>query len=68
LIKHCKANDIKAIELWTAPEGMGKYLYTKMGFWLVRGKGSGFEAIPDSPTEIRMRLDLNPGDNSMEVE
>ena len=58
LIEHCGDGGIEAIELWTAREGPGRFLYAEQGFRWVRGKGPGFGEAPDSPDEIRMRRDL----------
>jgi GNAT superfamily N-acetyltransferase len=58
LINHCSRNGIRAIELWTAEDGPGRFLYSKLGFWIVSGKGQGFEPAKDNPDEIRMRLEL----------
>jgi len=64
LTKHCGAMGVKAIELWTAESGSGRFLYEKLGFCRIDGPGSEFENVDDatgySPgtDEIRMRLDL----------
>ena len=64
LIKHCMAKGVRAIELWTAKNGLGQLLYEKLGFCISDEPGPGFEDVGDltgySPgaDEIRMRLDL----------
>lgn len=57
LISHCRAKGIKAIELWTAFDGLGQHLYRKCGFRKVPGRGPEFgEALVRD--EMRLRLDL----------
>jgi GNAT superfamily N-acetyltransferase len=64
LIKHCGAMGVKAIELWTAESGPGRFLYEKLGFCRIDRPGPEFGDVDDatgySPgtDEIRMRLDL----------
>jgi GNAT superfamily N-acetyltransferase len=58
MIDHCAAGGVRAIELWTAKEGPGRFLYGKLGFRPVDEKGPGFEDAMDRPDEMRMRLDL----------
>jgi len=58
LIEHCVAQSVRAIELWTAQNGPGRWLYERLGFRLVAEPGVAFKDVPLSPGEIRMRLDL----------
>jgi len=64
LIKHCVVMEIKAIELWTAESGPGRFLYEKMGFCKTDKPGVEFENVEFAtgrsarPDEIRMRLNL----------
>lgn len=65
LITHSIAQGVKAIELWTAPDGPGRFLYAQTGFRETAGLGEGFAGAASltgrSPAEheIRMRLDLS---------
>jgi GNAT superfamily N-acetyltransferase len=58
LIEHCVAARVTAVELWTAHDGLGQYLYGKCGFGMVSERGAGFEKAIVSEDEQRMRLDL----------
>jgi GNAT superfamily N-acetyltransferase len=64
LIERSRAHAIPAIELWTGPDGPGRYLYETFGFRLTGGPGVEFADVirltRDTPDggEIRMRLDL----------
>ena len=68
LIKHCADNGVGAIELGTAENGPGRFLYAKLGFYRTDRPGPKFENVEDatgwSPEtgEIRMRLDLAGSD------
>lgn len=70
LIKHCVTEGVRAIELWTAEDGPGRFLYEKLGFRRTDKPGPGFgnvdTATGRSPTadEIRMRLDLTDLDHT----
>ena len=64
LIRHCRSEGVRAIELWTAENGPGHLLYGKLGFRVADMPGPGFENV-DAATgrsqradEIRMRLAL----------
>jgi GNAT superfamily N-acetyltransferase len=66
LLGHCRARAVPAVELWTAPAGMGAALYRACGFRLIaRPPGplmlSEADYWPD-PDEIRMRYDLGAHD------
>jgi glycine/sarcosine N-methyltransferase len=67
LIEHSRAHGVRAIELWTGPDGPGRWLYRALGFRQTEGLGPEFSL--DNPTphrympapgdgQIRMRLDL----------
>ncbi len=67
LIEHSGSHGVCAIELWTGPNGPGKFLYQTLGFRQTEGLGPEFSR--DNPTQhryfpaegdgqIRMRLDL----------
>jgi GNAT superfamily N-acetyltransferase len=64
LIAHCTARGARAIELWTARDGLGQKLYAKLGFRRTDGPGPEYERVQaetgyrPGPDEIRMRLDL----------
>lgn len=57
LVNHCAAQQVTAIELWTAASGPGHRLYEKLGFRIVGEPGREFRAATFRPGEIRMRLD-----------
>ena len=64
LLDHCKIQSIKAVELWTAEDGLGRRLYERMGFKITRAPGKEFSDllrqtnfIPGK-NQIRMRLDF----------
>ena len=57
LIRHCRTNGIKAIEVWTAFDGLGQHLYRKCGFHVVPDRGPEFEEAMVRD-EMRLRLDL----------
>jgi len=64
LLDHCKTQSIKAVELWTAEDGLGRRLYEHMGFKITRAPGKEFSDllrqtnfIPGK-NQIRMRLDF----------
>ena len=65
LITHSIAQSVKAIELWTARDGPGRFLYAKTGFREIAGLSGEFANVAvltgRSPgdDEIRMRLDLS---------
>jgi GNAT superfamily N-acetyltransferase len=64
LLAHCKTHSIRAVELWTAPNGVGRRLYDRLGFRVTRGPGKEFSDLSFQSNffpggdEIRMRLDL----------
>jgi GNAT superfamily N-acetyltransferase len=58
LIQHCARRGVRAVELWTSPEGPGRLLYQRLGFRVVSGPGPEFQRVPPVLDEIRMRLDL----------
>ncbi len=63
LTAHSVARGVKAIELWTAQDGPGRFLYARTGFREVSGPGFA-DAVTltgrtPSDREIRMRLDLS---------
>lgn len=58
LVAHCAAQKVRAIELWTAEGGPGRWLYEKLDFRIVGEPGREFRIINHPPDEIRMRLDL----------
>jgi GNAT superfamily N-acetyltransferase len=66
LIEHCTAKGARAIELWTARDGLGRRLYAGLGFCRTDQPGPGHERVEEEtgyqpgPDEIRMRLDLRP--------
>jgi len=74
LIKHCVVMGIKAIELWTAESGLGRFLYEKMGFCKTDKPGAEFENVEfvtgrsARPDEIRMRLNLAGSDHTNYIE
>ena len=74
LIKHCAAKGVRAIELWTEENGLGHFLYAKLGFYKTGKPGAEFGnlefAIGRStrPDEIRMRLDLAGSDHTNYIE
>ncbi|MEM7129462.1 MAG: GNAT family N-acetyltransferase [Chloroflexota bacterium] len=64
LIKHCREQGMKAVELWTPEDGEGRLLYNRLGFQTVDSPLLGFEAVEQATRrgpnhqEIRMRLAL----------
>lgn len=64
LIDHCRDRGASAIELWTALDGPGRSLYSRLGFRPVSAPGPGYEDVDDatgrspSASEIRMRLEM----------
>jgi GNAT superfamily N-acetyltransferase len=66
LIEHCATQGARAIELWTARDGLGRRLYAGLGFCRTDRPGPGYERVEaetgyrPGPDEIRMRLDLKP--------
>jgi GNAT superfamily N-acetyltransferase len=68
LIKHCSAKGVRAIELGTAENGPGRFLYEKLGFHRIDRPGPEFGDAVDvirwssRTDEIRMRLDLAGSD------
>lgn len=56
LIEHCRARGIPSIRLWTAPDGMGHYLYARFGFRQVQPEGD--EAQQPSALQGEMRMCL----------
>lgn len=64
LLDHCKTQSIKAVELWTGEEGLGRRLYERMGFKITSEPGKEFSDLLHQTNyvpgedEIRMRLDL----------
>jgi GNAT superfamily N-acetyltransferase len=73
LIKHCAVKGVKAIELGTAENGIGRFLYEKLGFNRIDRPGPEFEDAVDVTRwslrkgEIRMRLDLTDFDHTDEI-
>ena len=57
LIEHCREKDVRAIEMWTAFDGVGQYLYRKCGFRRVSQRGHEFQEAMVLD-EMRFRLDL----------
>ena len=57
LIQHCRDDGVKAIEVWTAFDGLGRHLYRKLGFRQVAGRGPGFEDALERD-EMRLRLEF----------
>ena len=64
LLDHCKTQSIKAIELWTKMDGLGRRLYEQMGFKITSAPGAEFSNLSyktnfiPGEDEIRMHLDL----------
>jgi glycine/sarcosine N-methyltransferase len=67
LIEHSRAHGARAIELWTGPDGPGRWLYQALGFRQTEGLGPEFAMENPNPyrcvpppdhDQIRMRLDL----------
>ena len=64
LITHNHAQGVQAIELWTAMDGPGWWLYRALGFRKTEGPGIEFQDImmrtryTPGADEIRMRLDV----------
>ena len=58
LIKHCLENKAGIIELWTAEQGPGRFLYEKHGFHKVEIGGEEHDGTTDDNSQIRMRLVL----------
>jgi GNAT superfamily N-acetyltransferase len=74
LIKHCADKGVRAIELGTAENGPGRFLYEKLGFCRIDRPGPEFENVVDSTEyspgtgEIRMRLNLAGSDHTNYIE
>jgi GNAT superfamily N-acetyltransferase len=72
LIRHCTAKGVRAIELWTDENGLGHFLYKRLGFCRTDKLGTEFENLEFAtgrsstarPGEIRMRLDLADSDHT----
>ena len=62
LINHSASSGVRAVELWTAEEGPGRFLYERLGFRQISIPGEEFAEVapdmPHKPGEIRLRLDL----------
>jgi GNAT superfamily N-acetyltransferase len=58
LIEHCTFHKVGAIELWTAQDGPGRFLYEKFGFRLVDMPAGELGEKMAMKGEIRMRLEL----------
>ena len=64
LIDHAKTHQVKAVELWTAPDDLGRILYSKLGFKVVEKPFMNLEELiyrmnrAPGEGEIRMRLDI----------
>ena len=58
LIQHCRLAGVRAIEVWTAFDGLGQHLYRTCGFREVTGPGPEFEKALQLK-EMRLRLDLS---------
>jgi GNAT superfamily N-acetyltransferase len=58
LIKHCIEQKVGIVELWTANDGPGRFLYEKLGFRQVEIAGEELDGTTDDNNEIRMRLAL----------
>ena len=64
LLEHCKTQSARAVELWTAQDGIGRKLYEQMGFKVCRAPGPEFSDLDyrtnfvPGEDEIRMRFDL----------
>ena len=65
LIDHCKSKAVKAVELWTAPDGLGRILYKKLGFrvadkpWMELNELNYRMNSAPGKGEIRMRVNLS---------
>ena len=58
LIEHCKKQKVSRIKLWTADDGLGRFLYTKCGFRQVELVGDELSHKRALGGEIRMCLEL----------
>ncbi|MGD0005488.1 MAG: GNAT family N-acetyltransferase [Anaerolineaceae bacterium] len=64
LLDHSKIQSIKAVELWTAKDGLGRRLYERMGFRITLAPGKEFSDLLRQTNfipredQIRMRLDF----------
>ena len=58
LIKHGLEQKVDMIELWTADDGPGRFLYENLGFRSVEAVGEELEGRSDDNGQIRMRLVL----------
>jgi len=64
LLDHCRTQPVKAVELWTAEDGLGRILYERMGFKAANGPGKEYSNLDyktnftPGDDEIRMRFDL----------
>jgi len=58
LIEHCIEQKVSRVELWTADDGPGLFLYEKFGFRKVEITGKEFDSRSDQDEQIRMRLVL----------
>ena len=55
LIERCRDQKVSKIELWTAKNGLGHFLYEKLGFLEVK---KDKKTVTNEKGEIRMRLVL----------
>lgn len=61
LLEHCAVHGVRAIELWTATDGLGRKLYERQGFIAVGAPGPEFAAALEctrytpGDDEVRMR-------------
>jgi len=67
LLAHCAARGIQVVELWTAPDDIGRLLYAGLGFRQCDRPGPGFEDVEaatgrSGEGEIRMRIALRAPD------
>ena len=58
LIRHCIEQEVGIVELWTADDGPGRFLYEKSGFRKVEIAGKELDGRTDDSDQIRMRLAL----------
>jgi GNAT superfamily N-acetyltransferase len=58
LIDHCKKQKVRTIKLWTADDGLGRFLYAKCGFRQVELVGDELSHKRAIEGEIRMCLEL----------
>ena len=56
LINHCIEKKVDIVELWTADEGPGRFLYEQFGFRQVEITDKALGCKPDDNDQIRMRL------------